>query len=130
MKQTLFMEKYPVYTFEVSKGESKYDTVEDIIKFLTSKIIDNPIAKYIGEFDHCEHTSLIGGEISEEIKAAKIVLFCFGQKLPKPEMMAVRPRSIGVADMGDKFFITFLEAPMPAINETVEGWIKEIVIHR
>ena len=130
MKQTQFMEKYPVYTFELNKDESKYESVEDIIQFLTLKIIENPIAKYIGEFDHCEHTSSIGGEISDDIKGAKIVLFCFGQKLPKPEMMAVRPRSIGVADMGDRFFITFLEAPMPAINETVEGWIKEIVIHR
>ncbi len=126
MKQAVFMEKYPIFSLEIGKNESKYDTTDAIISYLKEQISLNPVAAYIGEFDHYAHTSELGGEINPDIKTAKMVVFCFGQKLPKPEMMAVRPRSIGVGDMGEKFVITFLEAPMPAINETIEGWLKQM----
>jgi hypothetical protein len=126
MKQAVFMEKYPIFSLEIGKNESKYDTTDAIISYLKEQISLNPVAAYIGEFDHYAHTSELGGEINPDIKTAKMVVFCFGQKLPKPEMMAVRPRSIGVCDMGEKFVITFLEAPMPAINETIEGWLKQM----
>ena len=33
-------------------------------------------------------------------------------------------RSIGVADMGDRFVVSFLEAPMPFANDTMESWVK------
>jgi hypothetical protein len=126
MKQSTFMEKYPIYTLEMDKNECIYNDTAEIIEYLKEQIIANPIAAYIGEFDHYAHTETIGGEINPAIKAAKMVIFCFGQKLPRPEMMAPRPRSIGVADMGETFVFTFLEAPMYAINETMEGWIKQI----
>ncbi len=127
MKQSLFMEKYPIFTIEISKNESKYDTANAIIAYLKEQITADPIAAFIGEFDHHAHTESINGEINPEIKEAKMVVFCFGQKLPKPEMMAARPRSISVCDMGEHFVITFLEAPMPAINQVIEGWIKKII---
>jgi hypothetical protein len=127
MKQSIFMEKYPIFSIEISKNESKYDDTDTIIAYLKEQIIADPIAALIGEFDHHAHTSEIKGEINPEIKEAKMVLFCFGQKLPKPEMMAARPRSIGVCDMGEHFVITFLEAPMNTINQIIEGWIKKII---
>lgn len=127
MKQTIFMEKYPIYTLEIAKNESKYSDVDHIINYLKEQIASNPVAAYIGEFDHYAHTDGLGGEINPAMKAAKMVVFCFGQKLPRPEMMAPRPRSIGVCDMGENFVITFLEAPMYAINETMEGWVKGII---
>lgn len=120
------MEKYPIFTIEISKNESQYDTVDTIIAYLKEQIAADPVASFIGEFDHYAHTESINGEINPEIKGAKMVVFCFGQKLPKPEMLAARPRSIGVCDMGGHFVITFLEAPMPAINQVIEGWIKKI----
>lgn len=126
MKQTIFMEKYPIFTLEIDKNESKYSDTDEIITYLKEQIVANPIAAYIGEFDHYAHTDGLGGEINPKIKTAKMVLFCFGQKLPKPEMLAARPRSIGVCDMGENFVITFLEAPMNAINETMEKWVKDI----
>lgn len=127
MKQTTFMEKYPIYSIEISKNESKYADTDEIIAYLKEQIAANPVAAYIGEFDHYAHTSDLGGEINPAIQTAKMIIFCFGQKLPRPEMMAPRPRSIGVCDMGESFIITFLEAPMYAINETMEGWIKKII---
>ena len=36
--------------------------------------------------------------------------------------VAVRPRSIGVAYMGDRFEISFMEAPMQPANEAMEKW--------
>jgi hypothetical protein len=37
-------------------------------------------------------------------------------------MLAVRPRSIGIADLGDRFVISFMEAPMAAANQSMEAW--------
>lgn len=126
MKQSIFMEKYPIFTIKISKNESKYNDTDAIIAYLKEQIAADPVASYIGEFDHYAHTTGLGGEINPEIKAAKMVVFCFGQKLPRAEMMAPRPRSIGVCDMSENFVITFLEAPMYAINETMEGWVRRI----
>jgi len=125
LKQTTFMEKYPIFTYELPKNECHYPNIDAIMDYLKGQISENPIAAFIGEFDHYAHTESINGEINPDIKAAKMVIFCFGQKLPRPEMMAPRPRSIGVCDMGEHFVFTFLEAPMYAINETIEGWIKQ-----
>jgi hypothetical protein len=127
LKQTTFMEKYPIYTLEVEKSKLLYTDIDQIIDYLKSQITSDPIAAFIGEFDHYAHTESINGEINPSIKAAKMVIFCFGQKLPRPEMMAPRPRSIGVADMGESVVFTFLEAPMYAINETIIGWIKATI---
>lgn len=125
MTQTTFMEKYPIFTLEVSKNESLFAAVDEIIDNLKAQIAADPVATYIADFDHYAHTDALGGEINPAIRAAKMVVFCFGQKLPNPQMMAARPRSIGVADMGESFVFTFLEAPMDAINNTMEQWIKK-----
>lgn len=127
MKQQLFMEKYPIFTLELPKKECRYSDTDQIIEYFKGQITSNPVAAFIGEFDHYAHTESIGGEINPDIKNAKMVVFCFGQKLPKPEMMAARPRSISVCDMGSYFAFTFLEAPMPSINEIIEGWIKATI---
>jgi hypothetical protein len=127
MKQSVFMEKYPIFTIEIPKEESKYTNIDEIIAYLKEQIAADSVATLIGEFDHCAHTESINGEINPEIKGAKMVIFCFGQKLPKPEMLAARPRSVGVCDMGGHFVITFLEAPIPAINKVIEGWIKATI---
>jgi hypothetical protein len=125
MTPTNFMEKYPIYTLEVNKAESAYKTIDEIMSYFKEQIFADPAAAYIAEFDHYAHTESLGGEISPSIQAAKMIIFCFGQKLPAPEIMAARPRSIGVCDMGENFVFTFLEAPMPAINAAIEGWIKK-----
>ncbi|MDP3639231.1 MAG: hypothetical protein Q8R51_17805, partial [Azonexus sp.] len=64
----------------------------------------------------------IGGPIVEGMTAAVDIIFCFGFAIPNPQMLAVRPRSIGIADMGDKFVISFMEAPMQPANQAMEAW--------
>jgi len=127
MKAVTVLEKYPVYTIEIDKKKTTFQSIDEIFLYLREKIEAHPIATYIGEFDHYAHTvSLEVGEVSEEIKAAKNLLCCFGKLLPKPEVLAVRPRSIGVADMGTHFSISFMEAPNPDANKAMESWVKGI----
>lgn len=122
------MEKYPVFTTTIEKRETGYQSVEEILAYLENEINAHPVAAYIGEFDHYAHTaSLAEGQIAEEIKNAKNVLCCFGKQLPKPEVLAVRPRSIGVAELEDSYVVSFLEAPNPEANAAMEKWVKGIV---
>jgi len=128
MKQTLLQEKYPVYTLEVPKVETSYADAAAIIDYLRACVERHDIARYIGEFDHLAHTKgLPDGHVAEGIVDARHILFCFGTHLPNPQVMAVRPRSIGVVDQGDRFVISFLEAPMPLANQAMEGWVKALV---
>ncbi len=127
MKQITVMEKYPVFTIEIPKEETSYKSIDEILKYLKSQIETHPVATYIGEFDHYEHTNkLAEGVVSDDIKAAKNLICCFGKSLPKPEVMAVRPRSFGVADKGHSFVISFMEAPNPDANAAMEKWVKAI----
>jgi hypothetical protein len=124
MKQTLLQEKYPVYVAEVPKAETRYATVPEVVEYFKKKIASTPKVKFIAVFDHFAHTTDIGGSIAPDIRAAAEVVFCFGIALPNPMVLAVRPRSIGIADVGDKFVISFLEAPMAPANEAMEAWTK------
>lgn len=124
MKQTLLQEKYPIFIAEIDKRETTCKSVDDVVAYLKDKIAGNPKVKFIGVFDHYAHTTSIQGEINPEIKSAVDVIFCFGIALPNPQVLAVRPRSIGVADMGDRFVVSFMEAPMKPANEAMESWVK------
>jgi len=128
MKQITVMEKYPVFTMEIAKNETTYKNVDEVIEYLRSQIEAHPVAVVIGVFDHYAHTSSLEvGEISETIKDAKNLICCFGKVLPKPEVLGVRPRSFGIAEMNESFVISFLEAPNPDANAAMEKWVKAIV---
>lgn len=126
MKQTLLQEKYPIYVAEISKNETQYQSVTELASYYQARIAENEKVHFIGVFDHFAHTTRIGGNIADGIQAAIDVIFCFGFALPSPQMLAVRPRSIGIADMGDKFIISFMEAPMQPANEAMENWTKAL----
>jgi hypothetical protein len=125
MKQTVLMEKYPVFELELPKSETAFQSVDAIIAHLKEKIDAHPVATYIATFDHYAHTKgLPEGQVAPNILDAKIIVFCFGIALPNPHVLAVRPRSIGVADVGDKFVINFMEPPMPIATQAMEAWVK------
>lgn len=125
MKQTVLMEKYPVFELELAKSETSFQNVDAIIAHLKEKVDAHPVTTYIATFDHYAHTkSLPDSEIAPAIQDAKVLVFCFGVKLPNPHVLAVRPRSIGVADLGDKFVINFMEPPMPVATQAMEAWVK------
>lgn len=123
MKQTLLLEKYPVFVLELSHSEAELDSVDNICEYFRQRIEAHRCGQFIGIFDHYAHTcALPEGKVGEDILAAKNVLFCFGIVLPSPYVLAVRPRSIGVAETRTGFVITFLEAPMPIANGAMEDW--------
>ena len=127
MKQIVVMEKYPVFTLEIGKDETARKNIDEILEYLKEQIDAHPVAVYIGKFDHYTHTSnLEVGEINPDILDAKNIICCFGKKLPKPEVLAVRPRAIGVAELADKFVVSFLEAPNPDANQAMINWVKGI----
>jgi len=122
------MEKYPVVALEVAKDETTFKDVNEILAHLKSKIDSHPVATYIAIFDHYSHTdSLEEGKLSSDILDAKNIICCFGKELPNPFVMGVRPRAIGVAEMADKFVVSFMEAPNPVAQEAMVSWVKSIV---
>ena len=127
MRQTIFHEKYPIYTLEINKNETNCKSVDDILTHFKAMIEVTPAVIFIGIFDHYTHTSgLPGNVINPEIKNAKNIIFCFGKEINNPMMLAVRPRSIGVAELQDAFVISFLEAPNPVGNAAMENWTKAL----
>lgn len=127
MKQALLMEKYPVFYMELSKDETTFSSVDEIIAYLKEQIDNHPVASYIATFDHYSHTkSLPDGKIAPHIHDAKNIVFCFGIALPDTKVLAVRPRSIGVSETDNGFDINFMEAPMPVANDAMEAWAKSL----
>ncbi|PCD77877.1 DUF6858 family protein [Pseudothioclava arenosa] len=126
MKQSLLMEKYPVFDLTLPKAETSCADVDAVISALKAKIDAHPKVAYIATFNHYAHTQSIGGTVAEGIRDAKNIVFCFGIALPNPHVLAVRPRAIGVADMGDAFHLTFLEPPMEVATKEMEAWCKAL----
>ena len=126
MNQTIFKDKYPVFSYEIAKSEVSHNSIDDIIAYYKEKIEAHPIAIYIATFDHYAHTSSLNGDINPSIKDVKNIIFCFGAEIPNTKVAAVRPRSIGVCDLGDKFVIDFMEAPNDKANNFMQMWTKEL----
>ena len=126
MKKSIFMEKYPIYSLEISKDETNYTDVNEIIAHLKNLIDEHKIAAFISVFNHYAHTTALNGEINEEIKDAQNVIFCFGKAIPTTKILAARPRSIGVCELENSFIIDFLEAPKEELNGVMENWAKSI----
>ncbi len=127
MQQTIFKEKYPLYSYTVKKEEISKKSVDEIIAYFKEKIDAHPIATFIAIFDHYTHTtSLAEHTIHPDIKDVKNIIFCFGAEIPTSKVAAVRPRSIGVCDMGDSFVIDFMEAPNEKANAFMEEWTKSL----
>ena len=123
MEKIQLMEKYSIYTKEISKDKTKFKNVDEFVDYLKENIEKDPIATFIWAFDHYEHTKKLWWQIADGIKAAKIVLFCFGQEIPKPQALSVRPRNIAIVEYDDKFVVSFLEAPKEKANEKMIKWI-------
>lgn len=120
------MDKYPIYSVELTKDEVTVKNSAEIVDILKSKIEAHPIAKFIAVFDHFSHTTDLGGEIMDGLIDAQNVVFCFGQAIPNPKILAVRPRSIGICEFENKFVLNFTEPPKEQLNELMENWVKSL----
>lgn len=126
MQQKIFKEKYHIFEIKFEKEELIYKNVNEIIEVLKKKIDENEIIAYIATFDQFAHTQNINGDINPSIKDAKNIVFCFGKEIPTPEVLAVRPRSIGVVELENHFVVNFLEAPNEQANIAMENIVKSL----
>ena len=126
MKHTLLNDKYPVFSLEIEKSEIRYRSLPALIDYFKEKIAENPKVQFLTVFDHFAHTSRIGGEIMPGLVGAVDIVFCFGFAIPNPLVLAVRPRAIGIADLGERFVISFMEAPMVLANQAMRAWVMDL----
>lgn len=126
MKQKIFKDKYHIFEIVFNKDEVVASSVDAILDILKEKIDAHPVVSYIATFDQYAQTKRLNGPIREDIKDAKNIIFCFGKEIPTPEVLAVRPRSIGVAELEDHFVVNFLEAPNEQANVVMENMIKSL----
>jgi len=121
------MGNYTVYTKDILKAKTTFKSVDEIVELLKQKTAAHPVGQYISVFEHYQHTkSLENGEIADGILDAKNFIFCFGVKIPNPNTVALRPRSIGIVEYEDKFVLNFMEAPMENANKTMQEWVESV----
>ena len=127
METKIIMDTYPVQMKTFTKMDMTLNSVEKLIQYFISKIDADPMAVHIATFDHYAHTKDHNGEISPDILDAKNIIFCFGPKLLKPVAVGLRPRSIGIVDLGDKLQVNFMSPPAAPIREKMTKWVEEIL---
>jgi hypothetical protein len=127
MKEIIFKEKYNLVVKEIMKKDIKFSRVADFIDYFRTKVKEHPVTAFIGVFDHYSHTKgLKDGQVDAAILDAQHIVFCFGKALESPLVMGVRPRSIGVSELADRFVIAFQEAPKALANDAMRAWIEEL----
>jgi hypothetical protein len=127
MTEMNLMEKYPVNVLEIAKDETTFKGIDEILTYLKLKIDAHPVASYIAIFDHYSHTKgLKEGNISSDVLDAKNIICCFGKDLSDPLMLAVRPRSVGIVEMSEKFVVSFMDAPNPQAHGAMVSWVESI----
>lgn len=126
MQRCMLNEKYPIYSVEIPKTQTRLPDLDAIIEHIKARLSSAKTGRFIEVFDHYDHVRQLGGEINPEIKASKHVLFCLSNAIPAARISAVRPRAMAVNDLGDRFAINFLEAPVPAANEAMQAWVESI----
>ncbi|MFA6760186.1 MAG: DUF6858 family protein [Sulfuricurvum sp.] len=128
MIKTNFLDKYPVFSFEIAKSSTSLKSADEVLLALKAKVDEHKVATYIATFDHYSHTKKLGGAMLEGLLDAKNLIFCFGQAIPTTKILAVRPRSIGVSEFEDRFCIDFMEAPKDDLTIVMQKWIEELTI--
>ncbi len=127
MTSTMVANKYPVFTTEISKDDAKFENADEVIAYIKEQVDAHPVAGYISTFDHYTHTtSLPQYGMPSNIVDIKVAIFCFGPEVPMPEIVAARPRSIGVVEEADKFIVTFMDPPAPVLRDVMTSWINGI----
>jgi hypothetical protein len=128
MEQRVIYERFPVFILDVPRRETDIDSLDGMIGHFRRRIDAHRHARFVGVFDHYAHTrELADGEIAEGIRDARNIVFCFGLSIPNPEILALRPRSIGICELDDRFVISFLETPMPVANAAMEQWAHAVL---
>ena len=127
MEQKLALGKYPIFSHEVNKNSCKYKTASEIVNYLKTQIDNNPMVAFIVFLIIMliQKINPAGG-IPSNILDIKNIVFCFGPQVPNIDIVAVRPRSIGITELANSFVINFMEAPAAMPNQVMMGWVQGI----
>lgn len=127
MKHVQMLDKFPVYTVEILKVETSFKTADEVLEYLESKVESHPTGSIVAVFDHYGHVEAQkDSEIDPSIKDAKNLIFCLANAIPNAMIGALRPRSIAINELEDKFVLNFLEAPMEAPTKIMQEWVLAI----
>lgn len=114
-----------VYSRDLPKSD-RYRSIEDVAAALRANIEAHHLAVYIALFDHYEHTSNRKGELYDDLVAAMVLVFCFGPKIPAARVLALKPRSFGIAEHVGHFTVNFQKAPSPDLTDTMKQWLSDL----
>jgi hypothetical protein len=102
-------------------GGFPYPLFQDARLPQDARVEAHPTARLIAAFDHYGHVKAQSGEIDPEIKDSKNLLFCMSGAIPNVLIASLRPRSIAVNELDDRFVVNFMEAPTRTMTEWVES---------
>jgi hypothetical protein len=117
---------YSVWVEEIAKVDTPCRDVDEITVALQACICHLGATALIGVFDHYGFNLRAGAPLPMCMQDAKTILFCRGSLLLDPMLLALCPSAIGVADMGNRFVISFLDAPAVFPAETVGQWVEDL----
>jgi len=127
MEKVIFREKYPVYTMQILKKELGSNNIEVIIEYFKNQIEKHPSSQLISVFDNYAHTLRLRGKINPDIKAAQNIIFCFGRSINNTKEVSLRPRSLAVCELEDRFTIEFVEPPKQTASDYIIGWCESLL---
>lgn len=116
----------PVWFEEIAKADTSWRDVDEIVAALQAHIRRNGVFAFIGIFDYYGLNLRVGELLPIAMQDAKLILFCVGANLPNPTAMAMCHSAIGVADMGNRFVISFPGAPVDSSAKTLAQWVDEL----
>jgi len=126
MQKKQFKDKYPIFYKDIQKSACSLKTVTQFLDYFQDKIESHERAVFIARFDHYTHTKSLDGDINANILDAQNIIMCFGWEIPSADPVAVRPRTIGITEMADKFVVNFMEAPNPIAQQIMVDWVEGI----
>lgn len=127
MKKIELLDRYPVYVEEIAKEQTECASTDEVIERLSAEVKAKPGATLIGVFDHYGHVKAHpDGQIAEDIRDSKHLLFCLSSGIPNPLIAAVRPRALSVVELADRFVVSYLEAPVEGPNAVMAGWVEAL----
>lgn len=118
--------RYPVWVEEIAKADTPWRDVDEIAAALSACIRHQAGSAFIGVFDHYGFNLRVCEPLPIDMRDAKTILFCPGAKLLNPEGLALCPCAIGVADMGNRFVVSFLDAPVVSPVESLALWVEDL----
>ncbi len=127
MEKKIINEEFPIYYKEIAKRDTSYKHIGEIIAALQTRLADNPSAQVIAVFNLYDHVRMRDGQVADEILGAQNLLFCVANAIPNSDLVALRPRSIGLTEFADRFVLNFMEAPAHPVTETMRTLIEAVV---